>query len=305
MSSSIATFAAALLLQVAPQAQSADPTALPDIVVEGRTLEAAAARFVDELARPARSRGLARWADDLCIGVANLPSDYAQPMIDRISDIAAEVGLRPGEPGCRPKVFIIATTDGAALATALVRDRGRSFTLGSTQTDAGSRALEAFQTSDRAVRWWQTSIPVDSETGERAIRLAGDINPATGRPAAPQISVNSASRLNSQIRDDLSHVLIIVDIDKLEGTSFAQLTDHVALIALAQIDAEAETAGLDTIMSLFSDPMAPSGLTEWDMSYLRALYATHSGRTNPAALTQSVADTIVRDRRAAQAAESD
>jgi hypothetical protein len=312
-SSVLAALTLSLALGDPVQAQNAQPApvdpdvavSLDEVVVEGRPLREFAQSFVEEMSRPARGRGLARWPDRICAGVVNLPVAYAQPMIDRISEVALEVGLEPGEPGCRPNVLVIATEDGAGMARSLVSSARRRFNLGSIQTNAGTRARQAFQTGDRAVRWWQTSMPVDSETGLRAIRLPGDIDPTTGQPAAPVINTFAASRLTTQIRDDLTHVLIIIDVDHLEGTTYPQLMDYVALVALAQIDFEGDTSGFNTIMNLFKTPSAPDGLTSWDMSYLRGLYATRSERINPASVTSAVADSVVRDRRTQQEAATE
>jgi len=285
--------------QTAPQAQR--ETRLEDIIVNGRPLQDLVGDFVDEISRPASDRGLARWHDRVCVGVVNLSTDHAQAMVDRISDVAAEVGLQPGLPGCTPQVVVVATVNAPALATALVTARHRAFNLGSHQTDAGTRALNAFQTSDAPVRWWHTSLPVDSDNGQLAIRLPGMLG-ADNEPSAPYINVFAASRLNSQVRDDLSRVVIIIDVDKLGDTTFAQLEDYVALLAMAQIDADAQTRDYDTIMNLFHGPGAPDGLTDWDMSYLKALYSTHPERTNPNDLTRQVVTDVVRQRRAADRA---
>lgn len=303
MSMSLGLIALLAALQTAP-VPAQDESRVGDVVVNGRPLDDMVNDFVSEISRPASRRGLARWHQKVCVGVVNLPATHAQYMVDRISQVAAEVGLEPGEPGCSPRVIIIATDDGAALATSLVGGVGVDFNLGTHQTDAGSRALRDFQTPDRAVRWWHTSLPVDSETGQTAIRLPGQAG-IDGQPSAPVINVFAASRVNSQIRDDLVRVVIVIDVTKLENTSFEQLADYVALISLAQIDADAQTQGYDTIMNLFNGSGAPTRLTEWDMGYLEALYSTHPQRINPNALTSSVASDVARGIRAGQTQPQD
>lgn len=47
----------------------------------------------------------------------------------------------------------------------------------------------------------------------------------------------------------------------------------LALVSLAQIDLEANPAAFDSILNLFSNPAAYSGLTDWDLSYVRSLYS--------------------------------
>lgn len=273
---------------------------LEDVVVEGRQLESLVRSYVNEVSQPANNRGLARWNRPICVGAVNLRNEVGQYVIDRISDVARELGVEAGEPGCRPNILIVAAADGAALATAIVEDRPRNFDLRHNGTDAGTRAFRNFRTGDQPVRWWQISMPIDSETGGRAVRLPGDIDPATGQPSAPVIHVFAASRLRTQIRDDMVRSVIIVDVERLGGADLVQLGDYLALVALAQVDGEADTSAYPTILNLFADPAsAPAGLTEWDRSYLTALYEHDQLRINRNSQVRAVAEAVTRDRREA------
>ena len=305
ISLALAVGAAAAQEPAAPSPRPQSSAQLDDVVVEGRQLEMLVRDFVTDVAQPADRRGLARWNRPICVGAINLRNDVGQYVIDRISDVARELEVAAGEPGCRPNVLIVAAADGAALASALVEDRPRNFDLRHNGTDAGTRAFRTFRTGDQPVRWWQISMPIDSETGGRAVRLPGDIDPATGRPAAPYIVSHSASRLRTQIRDDLVRSIIIVDVDRLGGASLVQLADYLALVALAQVDAEADTAPYPTILNLFADPAsAPAGLTDWDRSYLTALYEHDQLRINRNSQVRAVAEAVTRDRREQGEAES-
>jgi hypothetical protein len=219
----------------------------------------------DVVALPA-GRGFARWHRQVCVGVHNLKSEAAHYIVDRISALALEVGLEPGEPGCTPDVIIIFATDANELTPYMVENWPRLFRPsavvgGMTLSRA---ALDDFAKSDRAVRWWHVSMPVDARTGERAIRLAGD--------APPQVAVAGPSRIHNGTRDDLQNVIIVVDATKLTGTTWQQLADYLSVVSLAQVDPDASPAAYDSILNLFSNPKAYSGLTDWDRSYVRALY---------------------------------
>jgi len=277
-----------------PQTPPARPSAqLDDVVVEGRQLEALVRNFVTEVSQPANNRGLARWNRPICVGAVNLRNGVGQYVVDRISDVARELEVEAGEPGCRPNILIVAADDGAALASAIVEDRPRNFDLRHNGTDAGTRAFRNFRTGDQPVRWWQISMPIDSDTGDRAVRLPGD-----GAP--PVIRVFSASRLRTQIRDDMLRSVIIVDVERLAGANLVQLADYLALVALAQVDAEADTSAFPTILNLFEDPAsAPAGLTDWDRSYLTALYEHDQLRINRNSQVRAVAEAVIQDRREA------
>lgn len=293
----------ALLAASPQQAQPQQPattqesaTDLGEVMIEGRPLAEMARDFVGEIAAPSQRRGLARWDDDICVGVANLESERAQYIADRISTVAEDLGLSPGRPGCTANILVVFADDGQALAAALVDHNRRAFRMGIGGVDRGGEALERFATGERPVRWWQVSIPVDRDTGERAVRLPGDLSP-------PVSTVRGVSRLNSQVVDELNKAIVIVDVDRAAGADIVQLADYAAMVSLAQVDPEADTTGFDTVLNVFADSGSAPGLTPWDWSYLHALYGSERMRQNPASVAGEVADGLERSRRASSGAE--
>ena len=131
-------------------------------------------------------------------------ASFAQALIDHVSRVALETGLDIGEPGCSADVLIVASDEASTLAAELIDDNPLGFRPARGATDLGSEALETFQTTDAPVRWWHVSLPVSVDTGEVAIRLAGE-------PDTPTLRVRDASRLRSNIREDLARVIIILD----------------------------------------------------------------------------------------------
>ncbi len=253
-------------------------TQVEDVIVDGAPIRSEVQRFVGTVAAPAPSRGPARWDGDLCVGVVNLQTEAAQFMADRISDIGAELGLRIGGPGCKPNLVVMATSDGAALASELVRTRPREFMVRTGGASLGREALEAFQTSDRPVRWWHVSLPVNEDTGLAAVRLPGQ-QPFAGGPISRPSDLGSygmtvmPSRINNEIKDELQQVLIIVDISRLGQAPFDQVADYTAMVGLAQIDPDVDMSHFQSILNLFrTDEALPSGLTDFDWAYLRGLY---------------------------------
>lgn len=311
---------AAIVLGMSAQAQAqtpsgADVTVLPEVAVSGRTTREAVQDFVGRVAAPSRGRGLARWRREVCPGVANLDREAAQAIIDRITTAASSLDLRTGLPGCKPNLVVVFTDDGGSVARALNDANPQLFRQNVTGLDRGAAAFRDFLIADRPVRWWSLSLPVDSETGMRAVRIPGDpsgslvdsnlavmlgCNPndcAIG--AAPIIRRKGAGRLNTQIVDDLFKTIIIVDLSLIGEVNTAQLGDYVAFVGLAQIDAQAETQGFDTVLNLFSGG-GQQGLTEWDRSYLVATYASRAPRISPRAQASAVADIMTGDVRAAR-----
>lgn len=293
--------------QQQPASAAADPgpVDLGEIEVTGRPLDDMIRSFVDEVAAPNRRRGIARWDDRICVGVANLRAEPAQYIVDRVSTVAEDLGVIPGEPGCQPNVIIIASDDPDGLARRLTEERDRAFRMGGSGMDRGGAALEAFVTSDAPVRWWQVSMPANSETGERATRIPGECRDPCQSPQdyAPVISTFAASRLSTQIVDYIFRTVVILDIDQISGVSGQQLADYVAMVTLAQIDPEADTSRYASILNVFGAPDTAAGLTEWDTAYLRGLYDAERTRKNLHAGTTEIADSIHRAHQQARAAD--
>jgi hypothetical protein len=255
---------------------------IEEVIVRGRRMseiEFDLSRYIieflgDVVALPPGG-GYARWHDTVCIGVHNLEPTAAQYIIDRISMLADEVGLEPGEPGCTPDVMIIFGTDANELAAELVENRPALFRpYGPTCCmQLGLDALERFVSTDRPVRWWHLSMPVDTRQGQRAIQL-----PTDSPGQYPILNVAGPSRIHNGVEDRLVRIIIIADGRQLAGTTWEELGDYLALVSLAQINPQTDPSGFDSILNLFSNPAAYSGLTDWDRSYIRALYEINTAR---------------------------
>ena len=252
------------------------PVELGDVVVSGKGLGDEVQSFVDEVAAPPPKRGLARWRGRLCISTVNIGADVARPLIDHIATIADSHGVRPSRIlNCRPNVVIMFTDNGRALASALVENQPAIFYIRWTrQADRGRRALQAFQDEDAPVRWWHLSMPVIGLTGDRAIRMPGDTMPI-------RLPGEGLVNRGRPIGDDLLNVVIVVDLSKTGAVSLPDLGDYLAMISLAQVDPDGETAGFDTVLNLFDGSGRSRHLSGWDQAYLTSLYGAYYERINP------------------------
>lgn len=258
----------------APAEERRQPDAssrISEVVVTTKRLETQRQIMTDFVVNVAdtsnSSRGLARWRNRLCVGIHNLRNEVAaQFLADRISEVALELGLRPGEPGCYPDVSVIFTTDGRDMATRLVEATPSAFRpFGNTHGTTKSRQdLEKFQTSEDPVRWWQVTMIVD-ELGRPAVDVLA------GLEALPQYR-GSNSRVKEGTSDDIWANLIIVDTSKVQGKTWAQLADYIAMVSLAQVKPGSRPSNHDSILNLFSEANPPA-ISDMDMVYLKALYS--------------------------------
>jgi hypothetical protein len=295
-----------VVLPISAQAQDRSETQpesrVDDVIVEGRALRNFSQDFVGEVSAPAGRRGLARWNTPICVGVVNLREDVAQYLADRVSTVGGDLGLEVSSPGCRPNILIVADDDAQSFARDVVGERRQAFYTGASGTNGSKNALQQFMTRDAPIRWWHVSAPIDSESGLLATRRPGDVEGAAAGTGsviayAPKIDVFSASRLRTQIRDDLTRVIIVMDMDEIAGFDVGQLGDYLSMIALAQIDPDAEVGQFETILNLFDDPSEERGLTSWDLAYLEGLYAVEQNLITRNAQTGAIAQRVSHIRR--------
>lgn len=285
-----------------PAPDADQPIRLEDVVVSARTLDDAVTAFVDEVAAPVPGRRMARWHEGVCVGVVNLAPEIATFIADRVSDVAREVGLRAHEPECNPSILIVATQDASSFTRAFVEQRPAIFRPGGAGMSRGSGALEKFISTDRPVRWWTVSQTTDPDTGAAAIRIPGQCQGSCVdvMQMAPNTSARGTSRISSQYREDLKRTFVIVDVDRLQGVSMAQLADYIAMVSLAQINPEAEPGDYETILNLFEHPEFAPALTGWDQAYLAGLYESEWYRNNTRSQVRAVAQAIGREYRTAE-----
>ena len=277
--------------QVAPPRQDATPSQLEDVVVDGRKLREAVDDFVDDIVAPPVNYGPARWHRRVCVGAVNFRGEVAQALVDQVSSVALQAGLEIGEPGCRPNILIMGADDGGALARGLVERAPRAFRPAYSGAARSSEALERFQNAAAPVRWWHVSMPVVRDTGEPGVRM----------PLDERYPIYAGEgRLRTPLRNDLLRVFVIVDVPAAEGIDVRHLGDYIGMVALAQIDPDADTSTYDTVLNLFGAPRSELALTDWDLSYLQALYGAE---LNQRAVNQQggeVSNSMFRDRQSAQ-----
>lgn len=296
----IRTAFAACAFGLTLSAASAQPSeSQSDIVVTGVRPEQVQA-FVEQVsAVPASVDQIARWDDDICLTVAGLAADQGQAIVDRVSYRAQGVGLRAGGVGCQANVFVFFAADGAEFARQLVEREPSLFAYLHEEhiVTLGRGALTSFVQSQRPIRWWH----VTQTRGADGDRLGSDsAQTAAGPPPSPeemrptpdgfsgaQVVRSQGTRVRSVERQDFNRVVIIVDGAKAGGYPIDGLADYIAMVTLAQIDADAQTSQYPTILNLFAeDPdLVSFEMTNWDRAYLDGLYRSNR---NAASVTQQL-----------------
>lgn len=267
-----------LMLGVPASAAAAKPDSSPppadsspDILVEGHPLsearqverQARAITFPDDFHR----NPIARFQDPVCPGIMGLPVDYAGLMVDRIRQDATLAGLDVAREGaCTPNILVAFVRNGQVGLKEIAHTHGWLF---ESITAAEYRALLA---DPGPVHAWVNTVM----RGRHGEAIYGG-NPAAAVDAfrAPQLRLPAAhSHIYLPNRLDIQSAVVVIDLPAIEGLSTDQIADYVAMRAFARTRPVSGKGGIGTILSLF-DPAGtpPSGLTPFDIAYLKGTYS--------------------------------
>ena len=84
---------------------------------------------------------------------------------------------------------------------------------------------------------------------------------------------------------------------KANGVMLPALLDYAAMVVLAQVDPRSDYSDQPTILNLFNAPEGITGMTDWDLAYLHALYEAEPDRASARAQEAAVSDRLEARRR--------
>jgi len=264
-----------------------------DILVTGRPEEEPSRNEVSRQARAVtRPQNmyhgpLARFEDRLCPGILGLKTEYAALMIDRIRYNAEALDLwMADDEGCTPNFIVAFVKDGQGQLAALEREHGYLFE-GLSVTERKELLAET-----GPARVW-TSTEMRSRDGMPIPRAQGLTDP-------PVVSMWMAhSKIYLAVREDITQVVVVFDMDQVPGKSLVQLADYATMRGLARTRPVEDDPTMDTILTLFHSDAPPAAMTEFDLAYLAALY---DGIPNIAGITKLLG--VNRQLRLQEAAET-
>jgi hypothetical protein len=265
---------------------------------------ASAPQYVDQMGR---------WDRRICPGVIGLQREQAQFIVDRIARRAIQVGLQPGNPGCRADIAIFVTPDAQLFAREFVRNYGRVL---ARHHDAyvstpGEAALDEFQNGTRPVRWWHVSemmmrnghlFDASVAPPDHAMRVPGTWGEVNA--SAPMVR-SDGTRLRRPTHEDFQRAIIIVDARQVAGVRVDALSDYLAMVALAQLNPDQNVSGVPTILNLFATPGAsstPTQMSDWDVAYLQGVYHMQRQAVHTQYQRADIVRTVGRDLHSSESA---
>ncbi|MEE4155568.1 MAG: hypothetical protein V2I27_15520 [Erythrobacter sp.] len=221
----------------------------------------------------------ARWEDKICPKVLGVEGLAAQMLVERLSQVAASVGVEVASADCRPNISVVFTEDAADFMATIRRRSPRRL------REAPARQRDFLYASQAPVRWWYSTQLFGS--GGRAltpseppfIQCQGDCSGGSAIPSGPNtkfLSHYSSSRIAAPTERHIKAASVVVDINLAAGTPITALADYVALVALAEIWPREGASVGDSILGLFEAmPVSlerPPQLSETDEVFLCGLY---------------------------------
>lgn len=268
----------------APSATQSPPS-LPEFTTEAAraSLEHRVDAFVRAITRnPGLSDddSVVRWNAPICVSVAGLNAEEVKIVSARVSQIGSSAGVPLARAPCQPNFIIVATGEPDRLLHAWYARDSRIF--GDAAPELIRQFLEGSQS--RPVRVWY-----NIHTGRKSGMHNGHFVPSNTR-------AESSTLLGNAVLDFFS-IFAIIDTNRTQHTTLDQLAAYVAMVGLTNVDLDADLGSASSILRLFarSAESQPSGLSDWDAAFLKALYhSNQASRTQRFEIAARVAHGISR-----------
>jgi hypothetical protein len=231
-------------------------------------LEPKVEEFINEVAPSGNEAGLLRWNDEVCPQVTGATEDQGEFILARVSEVARAAAVPLAGEHCSPNLHIFVTARPKELLQEMEK-RNSEFVFG---VNASSAIVHEFVDTPRPVKVWYNT------TNEMAW-------------VPPLIDVQGLAVTAPVI----SRAFVIVDQRQMQGVSVGQLADYVTMVGLADLKASEHLGDAQTILKLFDGPpqAGPSGMTDWDRAFLKALYVTEQSGQQQAQLASAMVRQIV------------
>lgn len=249
------------------QEPAREPDASPIVVQGTRDRDRQIANFVEALTDAPFRGQLSRFDWAVCPAAVGLSDAQNRDIAARMRRVAAGAGIDVAEGDCRPNVLVMIAGSKRGLIESLARRYPAYF------TDISRRGVRRLARSEGPAAAWHVETLVGSDgrpmqrdilTGQYALETSAD-----------------ATRLRPMSRPHFVMAVVVVEAASLAGLTTTQVADYAAMRAFARTDpARLENAAAPTILTVLDAPMGsavPITLTQWDLSFLRSLYAAPEG----------------------------
>jgi hypothetical protein len=242
--------------------------------------------FTREVIRPPRMRQpVAKFFYPVCVEVRGLAPDDAAVIAERIRENAEALGVGANrKPDCVPTVRVAFMAPAAGPA-------GAWLTAESAQlAHLAGYQRERVLSEAGPVRAWN-KVAVRDPDGRAFRPQFGD------QQRFPTFSLfEPLSTTDPIVTTEITGAAVLIARDAADGLTLGQLADYATVRTLLGTGAPEGEAPAPTILSLFSDPAPPAGLTEFDRALVRELYDA-SRNAKPRRVFNDIARAVVAGER--------
>lgn len=234
-----------------------------------------AATFVRQVGIARGDTSAARFIDPVCPRVMGISEPYAGMVRARMLAIAEAAGVVVGRQGCQPNISVSFVGDASALMQEIERRSPTRF----SEIPRDERA--AMINGDSPVRWWyltetrsryqMRNAPqtVQTETGGQT----GGSSAASGPMQADALShYDAGSNVSNAVNRAIIDANVVIDLDGVEGRSLQAVAAYAAFVAFSEVR-RSDPPPTGSILGMFGAEPQADALTDWDLAFLRALYA--------------------------------
>ena len=255
------------------------------IVVQGQRRQIAQA--LRKLIEPAENEQLARFEDEVCPMVIGMPKDWTATLTRMIRNNITSVGGKVGKPGCTVNAAVIFIDQPLELLKALAKEEPGFFNM-------TPRELDKFTAVQKPLASWHVT-----DTFGRDGQQLGQMGSLgmVGLPTNATIVRNSAaSRLYSNVREDMLVGFVVIDRMATPGKSLRQLADVATMHLLLDVNQDAGERDPGSILSLFEQRpggvAAPMRLSKFDRGALRGFYTQRENNRSARQQAENIARAI-------------
>jgi hypothetical protein len=220
--------------------------------------------FTREVIRPPRmNQPVAKFFYPVCVQVLGLEAEAAGVIAARIRENAEALGV-----GADPKPDCVPTLRVAFMAPA-AGPAAEWLTMESPQlAHLASYQRERVLAEGGPVRAWNRVVVRDFNG--QPIRLA-DARVIGGMDLAP-VPIDPYSATDPIVTTEITAAAVLIAREAADGLTLGQLADYATMRTLLGTGAPDGDTPAPTILTLFADPQAPAGLTNFDRALVRELY---------------------------------
>ncbi len=284
-------FATPVAAQIGVRASTAAPASnSEEIVVQGQKKQIAKA--LRDLIRPSGgAEQLARFEDEICPLVAGMPRDWTAVLTRMIRENVVAVGGKVANPKpgkkCNVNAVVIFIDQPQELVAALAEAEPDFFSM-------TPREMQYFTEAKRPVTSWHVT-----DTRSRDGVELGSVGAIGGVPGDAKIVRNAAaSRLYSNIREDMLTGFVVIDRQATVGKSLRQLADLATMHLLLDVKQDAGAKDNASILSLFEprpeNVAGPRAMSRFDRGALSGFYTQRENNRTASQQRENIAAAIKR-----------